>query len=117
MCCCRFFQLLFCEMDGAGQDPTVDASQAGMFLRTLEDVFGRVMWTGSVMDGGWEGCCGSSVNPTTSSRLDAGHLLVTCAALFINWQNNITCKKFHVKCGLSPFSQTVRKRRLRLIGQ
>ena len=54
--------------------------------------------------------------PMTSSMLDAGHRQMIRAALGINWQNNITNEEAHAKSGLLPFSQTVIKRRLRLIG-
>ena len=57
-----------------------------------------------------------SLNPTTSNMLDAGHRQMIRAALCINWQNNITNEEVYAKSGLLPFSQTIRKRRLRLIG-
>ena len=56
------------------------------------------------------------LHPTTSNMLDAGHRQMIRAALGINWQNNITNEEAYVKSGLLPFSQTMRKRRLHLIG-
>ena len=56
------------------------------------------------------------LNPTTSSILDAGYRQMICAALGINWRNNITNEEVYAKSGLLPFSQTIRKRRLHLIG-
>ena len=56
------------------------------------------------------------LNPTTSNMLDAGHRQMIRAALGINWQNNITNEEGYAKSILLPFSQTVIKRRLRLIG-
>ena len=56
------------------------------------------------------------INPTTSNMLDAGHRLIISAAFGINWQNNITNEEAYAISGLLPFSQTIRKRRLRLIG-
>ena len=55
-------------------------------------------------------------NPTTSNMLDASHRQMIRAALSINWQNNITNEEVYTKSGLLPFSQTIRKRRLNLIG-
>ena len=57
------------------------------------------------------------INPTTSNMLDAGHRQMIRAALGINWRNNITNEKVYAKSGLLPFSRTIRKRRLRLIGR
>ena len=57
-----------------------------------------------------------SLNPTTSNMLDAGHWQMIRAALGINWRNNITNEEAYAKSGLLPFRQTVRKRRLHLIG-
>ena len=54
--------------------------------------------------------------PTMSNMLNAGNRLMIHAALGINWQNNITSKDAYAKSGLLLFSQTIRKRRLRLIG-
>ena len=54
--------------------------------------------------------------PTTSNMLDAGQRQMIRAALRINWQNNIMNEDFYSKSGLLPFSQTIRKRRLSLIG-
>ena len=56
------------------------------------------------------------LNPTTSNMLDAGHRQMIRAALGINWRNNITNEEVYAKSGLLPFSQTIRKRRLHLIG-
>ena len=56
------------------------------------------------------------LNLTTSNMLDAGHRQTIGAALGINWQNNITNEEDYAKSGLLPFSQTIRKRRLHLIG-
>ena len=56
------------------------------------------------------------LNPTMSNMLDAGHRQMIRAALGINWQNNITNKLAYTKSGLLPSSQTIRKRRLSLIG-
>ena len=56
------------------------------------------------------------LSPTTSNMLDAGQRQMIRAALRINWQNNIMNEDFYSKSGLLPFSQTIRKRRLSLIG-
>ena len=56
------------------------------------------------------------LNPTTSNILEAGHRQMIRAALGVNWQNNITNEEAYAKSGLLPFSQNIRKRRLRLIG-
>ena len=56
------------------------------------------------------------INPTMSNTLDVGHRKMISAALGINWQNNITNEEANAKSGLLPFSQTIRKRWLRLIG-
>ena len=53
---------------------------------------------------------------TTSNMLNAGHRLIIRAALGINWQNNMTNDEDYAKSGLLPFSQTILKRRLHLIG-
>ena len=55
-------------------------------------------------------------NPTTSNMLDAGHRQMIRTALGINRQNHITNKEAYAKFGLLPFSQTIRKKRPRLIG-
>ena len=55
-------------------------------------------------------------NPT-SNMLDAGHRQMIRAALGINRQNNITNKEAYTKSGLLLFSQTIQKRRLRLISR
>ena len=47
---------------------------------------------------------------------DVGNRQMTRAALDINWQNNITNEESYAKSGLLPFSETFRKRILRLIG-
>ena len=56
------------------------------------------------------------LNPTTSNMLDAGHRQLLRAALGINWRSNITNEEVYAKSGLLLFSQTIRKRRLHLIG-
>ena len=56
------------------------------------------------------------LTPTTSSMIDAGHRQMIRAALCINLQNNITIEDAYAKSGLLPFCQTIRKRRLHLIG-
>ena len=56
------------------------------------------------------------LNPTTSSMLDAGHRQMLRAALGIDWRNNIMNEENYANSGLLPFSQTIRKRILRLIG-
>ena len=56
------------------------------------------------------------INPTTSNMFDAGHRQMISAELGITWQNNITNEEAYAKSGLLPFSQTIRKGRLRLIG-
>ena len=56
------------------------------------------------------------LNPTTSNMLNAGHWQMIHAALAINWRSNITNEEVYAKSGLLPFSQTIRKRRLHLIG-
>ena len=56
------------------------------------------------------------LNQTTSNMLDAGHRQMIRVALGIDWQNNITNEEIYAKSGLLPFSQTIRKRRLHLIG-
>ena len=56
------------------------------------------------------------LNPTTTNMLDAGRQQMIRAALCINWQNNITNKEDYATSGLLPFSQTMQKRRLHLIG-
>ena len=56
------------------------------------------------------------LNPTTPNMLDAGHRQMIGAALGINWQNNIMNEEVYAKSGLLPFSQTIRKGRLHLIG-
>ena len=56
------------------------------------------------------------LNPMTSNMLDAGHRQMIHAALGINWRNNITNEEAYAKSGLLPFSQTIRKARLHLIG-
>ena len=56
------------------------------------------------------------LNPTTSNILDAGHRQMIRAALGINWKNNITIEEAYANSGLLPLGQTIRKRRLRLIG-
>ena len=55
-------------------------------------------------------------NPPTSNMFNASHWQTIRAALGINWQNNITNEEVCAKSGLLPFSQTIRKRRLHLIG-
>ena len=54
------------------------------------------------------------LNPTSNMH-DAGHRQMIRAALGINWQSNITNEEVYAKSGFLPFSQTIRKRRLRLI--
>ena len=56
-----------------------------------------------------------SLNLTTRNIFDAGHQQMICTALSINWQNNIMNEEVCAKSGLLPFSQTIRKRRLRLV--
>ena len=56
------------------------------------------------------------LKPTTSNMLDAGHRQMISAALGINWRNNITNDEAYAQSCLLPFSQTIRKRRLHLIG-
>ena len=56
------------------------------------------------------------LNPTTSKMLDAGHRQMIRAALGIYWQNNITNEEAYAKSVLLLFSQTLRKRRVNLIG-
>ena len=56
------------------------------------------------------------LNPAMSNMLDAGHRQMIHAALGINWQNNITNEEAYGKSSLLPFSQTIRKRRLHMIG-
>ena len=56
------------------------------------------------------------LNPTTSNMLDVDHRQMIRAALGINWQNKITNEEVYAKSGLLPFCQTIRKRRLHLIG-
>ena len=50
------------------------------------------------------------LSPTTSNMLDAGHRQMTCAALGINWQNNITKEEAYAKSGVLPFTQTIGKK-------
>ena len=56
------------------------------------------------------------LNPLTPNMLDAGHQQLIRVELGINWQNNITNEEAYAKSGLLPFSQTIRRRSLRLIG-
>ena len=56
------------------------------------------------------------LNTSNSNMLDADHRQMIRSALGINWLNNITNEKAYAKSGLLPFSLSIRKIRLRLIG-
>ena len=48
------------------------------------------------------------LSTTPSNILDAGHRQMIRAALCNNWQDNITNEEVYAKCGLVPFSKTIR---------
>ena len=54
--------------------------------------------------------------PMTSNMLDAGHWRMIRAVLGISWQNNISSEEIYATSCHLLFSQTILKRRLRLIG-
>ena len=56
------------------------------------------------------------LKPTTSNMLNAGRRQMICAAVDIDWQNNIMNKEVYTKSHLLPFCQSIQKRRLCLIG-
>ena len=58
----------------------------------------------------------ASENQTSKIKHQIKHRQMFRAALGIDWRNNITNEENYANSGLLPFSQTIRKRILRLIG-
>ena len=58
-----------------------------------------------------------TMTPSSSRQIDASHRQLVQAALAITWPETISTAELTQRAKLTPLSRTIRKRRLRLVGQ